>query len=121
MIISRDELDGGLVDLSEVTTGELLSVIAPGEILKEEFMVPLGVSANRLGRDIGVPPNRILAILAGRRSITADTALRLGAYFGTSAQFWINLQANCDLRRAERASGANIRAEVRPLQRRAAA
>ena len=64
---------------------KLLDPIPPGEILLEEFMRPLGVSINRLARDIGVPPNRISGIVNGKRSITADTALRLGKYFGTSA------------------------------------
>jgi addiction module HigA family antidote len=71
----------------------------PGEILLEEFMSPLGVSINRLARDIGVPPNRISGIVNGKRSITADTALRLGKYFGTSAETWLDLHSDYDLRR----------------------
>lgn len=71
--------------------------IHPGEILMEEFLVPMGVTQNRLAVSIGVPPRRINEIVHGTRRITADTALRLGRYFGTSAQFWINLQSHYDL------------------------
>ena len=71
--------------------------IHPGEILLEEFVQPLGVSQYRLAKDISVPPRRINEIVHGRRSITADTALRLSRYFGTSEQFWLNLQTRYDL------------------------
>ena len=74
-----------------------LAPVHPGEILLEEFMKPLGLSQNRLGRDLGVPPRRINEIVHGKRSITADTALRLSRYFGTSAEFWLGLQADYDL------------------------
>jgi addiction module HigA family antidote len=93
---------------------ELLDLITPGEILKEEFMVPLGISANQLARDIDVPPNRTSEIIAGRRAITADTALRLGTYFGIDPQLWLNLQADYDLRTVYRTSGAEIAARIRP-------
>lgn len=95
---------------------DLLSPVTPGEILKEEFMEPHGISANRLARDIDVPANRISEIVAGRRAITADTALRLGAYFGIEPQFWLNLQNTHDLRVAARATGAIIAERIRPLQ-----
>ncbi|HEV7372652.1 HigA family addiction module antitoxin [Arenibaculum sp.] len=94
---------------------DLLDLITPGEILKEEFMDPHAISANRLARDIDVPANRISEIVAGRRAITADTALRLGAYFGMEPRFWLNLQSDYDLRAAQRASGAEIADRVRPL------
>ena len=71
--------------------------IHPGEILMEEFLVPMGVTQNRLAVSIGVPPRRINEIVHGKRRITADTALRLGRFFGMSAQFWINLQVRYDL------------------------
>ena len=74
-----------------------LKLVHPGEILQEEFLKPLGVSQYRLANDIGVPPRRINEIVLGKRGITADTALRLGRYFGTSPQFWMNLQARYDL------------------------
>ena len=93
-----------------------LSPITPGEILKEEFMEPHGISANRLARDIDVPANRISEIIAGRRAITADTALRLGTYFGVEPEFWMNLQSNHDLRVAASTSGATIAERVRPLR-----
>ncbi|MCX5733439.1 MAG: HigA family addiction module antitoxin [Armatimonadetes bacterium] len=92
---------------------KLLDPIPPGEILLEEFMRPLGVSINRLARDIGVPPNRISGIVNGKRSITADTALRLGKYFGTSAETWLDLQSDYDLRMIRRTAGDEIEAQVR--------
>ena len=71
--------------------------IHPGEVLLEEFLNPMGISQYRLAKDISVPARRINEIVHGKRSITADTALRLGRYFGTSAQFWMNLQDHFDL------------------------
>ncbi len=79
-----------------------LELIHPGEILLEEFMKPLGISINRLARDIAVPPGRISAIVNGKRAITADTALRLSKYLGVSAEIWTGLQADYDLRMAMR-------------------
>jgi antitoxin HigA-1 len=96
-----------------VMAKKLLDPIPPGEILLEEFMRPLGVSINRLARDIGVPPNRISGIVNGKRSITADTALRLGKYFGTSAETWLDLQSDYDLRIIRRTAGDAIEAQVR--------
>jgi addiction module HigA family antidote len=74
-----------------------LPPIHPGEILKEEFLKPMGISQYRLAKDINVPPRRINEIIQGKRSITPDTALRLSKYFGLSERFWINLQAHYDL------------------------
>jgi addiction module HigA family antidote len=74
-----------------------LAPVHPGEILLEEFMKPLGLSQTRLGLDLGVSPRRINEIIHGKRRITADTALRLSRYFGTSAEFWLGLQADYDL------------------------
>ena len=87
---------------------KLLDPIHPGEILSEEFMKPLGISINRLSRDLHVPPNRVHGIVHGTRAITADTALRLGAYFGMTPETWLNLQSDYDLRVARRASGKQI-------------
>lgn len=87
---------------------KLLSPIHPGEILLEEFMKPLGVSINRLAREIAVPPGRISTIVNGKRAITADTALRLSKYFGVSSDLWLGLQADCDLRIAKRTVGPEI-------------
>jgi addiction module HigA family antidote len=78
-------------------TKKKLSPIHPGGILEEEFLKPMGISQYRLSKDISVPPRRINEIVHGKRSITADTALRLGKYFGISAQFWLNLQTRYDL------------------------
>ncbi|HYA19169.1 MAG TPA: HigA family addiction module antitoxin [Burkholderiales bacterium] len=83
-------------------TAKLLDPIPPGEILYEEFMKPLGVSINALSREIAVPPNRISEIVNGKRAISADTALRLGKYFGVSPEIWMGLQADYDLRLAKR-------------------
>ena len=80
---------------------ERLPRIHPGEILRLEFLEPLGITPYRLSKDIGVAQTRVADILYGRRSITADTALRLSRYFGTSAQFWLNLQAHYDLEQAQ--------------------
>lgn len=86
----------------------LLEPIHPGEILFEEFMKPMGISINRLARDIQVSPGRISAIVNGKRAITADTALRLGKYLGTSSDLWIGLQGEVDLRMAKRTIGPEI-------------
>ncbi|HKH80469.1 MAG TPA: HigA family addiction module antitoxin [Methylovirgula sp.] len=74
----------------------------PGEILNEEFLVPLKISARALAAEIDVPPNRITEIIRGERSVSADTAIRLGIQFGTTSQFWLNLQQAYDLSKAER-------------------
>ena len=76
---------------------KLIAPVHPGEILKEEFMVPLGLSANGLARAVRVPPNRISAIVNGERGLSADTALRLSKAFGTTAEFWLNLQKHYEL------------------------
>jgi addiction module HigA family antidote len=82
--------------------------IHPGEVLREEFLVPLGISQYRLAKDIGVTEARISAICAGKRAVTADTALRLSRYFGTTAAFWLGLQADYDLEEAGHAAGEAI-------------
>jgi addiction module HigA family antidote len=79
-----------------------LPPIHPGEILLEDFMKPHGISINRLARDLAVPPGRISAIVNGKRAITADTALRLGKYFGVTPETWMGLQADYDLRITQR-------------------
>ena len=88
--------------------------IHPGEILLEEFLTPKGITQYRLAKDISVPQRRIGEIVHGRRAITADTALRLGRFFGMEAQFWINLQARYDLLKAEDALATRLKKEVRP-------
>ena len=91
-----------------------LPPIHPGEILLEDFMKPLGLSINRLALDLHVPVTRMSEIANCRRAISADTALRLGRYFGTSAQIWINLQAKYDLQIAEDRLGEDIERQVQP-------
>jgi antitoxin HigA-1 len=92
-----------------------LMPIPPGEILSEEFMKPHGLSQNALGRALKVPPRRINEILQGKRAITADTALRLARYFGTSAEMWSGLQADYELRLVRYHKGKKIEREVEPL------
>jgi antitoxin HigA-1 len=92
-----------------------LPPVHPGEILLEEFLKPMNISRYRLAKSIGVPQRRIDEICAGKRSITADTALRLARYFGTDAQSWMNLQAEYDLESAEIALAERIEREVTPL------
>src|SRR3990170_6151873 len=94
-------------------TAKELDPIHPGEILLEDFMKPLGISINQLARDIVVPPGRISAIVNGQRAISADTALRLGKYFGVSPEVWMGLQADYDLRVTQRAIGAEVEKRVR--------
>jgi addiction module HigA family antidote len=90
-----------------------LDPIHPGEILLEDFMKPLGISINQLARDLDVPPNRIGAIVNGTRSITADTALRLGTYFRVSPETWLGLQIDYDLRLIRQRDGDRIVGSVR--------
>jgi len=90
-----------------------LQPIHPGEILREEFLDPMGISQYRLARDINVDPRRINAIIHGKRAITADTALRLGRYFGTSERFWLNLQAQYDLEVERDQLGDRLEKEVK--------
>ena len=92
-----------------------LSPIHPGEILEEEFLKPMGISQYRLAKDISVPPRRINEIVHGKRSITADTALRLGKFFGISAQFWLNLQTRYDLEVTEDLPSDRLDKEVHAL------
>lgn len=89
--------------------------IHPGEILMEEFIGPMGITQNKLAVSIGVPPRRINEIVHGKRRITADTALRLGRYFGMTAQFWINLQTRYDLEIEMDALGDSLD-RIQPLQ-----
>lgn len=86
----------------------------PGELLRTEYMAPLGLSANALALALAVPANRITGILNGTRSVTADTAMRLARYFGTSAQFWLNMQQAHDLSKARLENAARIEQEVKP-------
>ena len=92
-----------------------LAPIHPGEILLEEFLNPMDISQYRLSKDISVDPRRINEIVHGKRAISADTALRLGRYFGMSPQFWLNLQSHYDLELLDMQSGDQIQREVKVL------
>lgn len=99
---------------SSTTTDENdgLDPISPGEILREEFLKPLGISQNRLARDLAIPVSRVAGILDGTRSITPDTALRLAKYLETSPDVWLGLQAEYDLRRAPKEAHAKVKSSV---------
>ena len=106
--------------LSITTEGETsdhrrLPPILPGEVLLEEFLKPMDISQYRVAKDISVDPRRINEIVHGKRSISADTALRLGRFFGTSARFWLNLQSHYDLEREEMDLGDRLENEVKVL------
>lgn len=115
-LISRADLDAGRVDFTDLETGERLAPVHPGDVLRADFLDAMGLTAHALALALRVPANRITAILAGERAVTADTALRLARHFGTTAGFWLNLQKAYELEVAERAAGARIRAEVTPRQ-----
>ena len=102
-------------NLSTTTESDWIEPIHPGEILMEDSIEGFGITQNKLAVSIGVPPRRINEIVHGKRGISADTALRLAKYFGTSAEFWINLQSHYELDRAEDAAGDQI-ASITPLQ-----
>ena len=97
-LIFRDELPG--MDWSDVSTGERIGLVPPGDILRLDFLEPLGLSARALARDLGVPANLVTGILNGDRAITARTAILLSTRFGTSAEFWMNLQTAHELEEA---------------------
>lgn len=100
---------------SSSTTTDLIDPVHPGEILMEDFIEAFGITQNKLAVAIGVPPRRINEIVHGKRGITADTAVRLSAYFGTTAEFWMNLQSHYELRLERRALRDQIDA-IQPLR-----
>lgn len=102
-LIRREDLHWA--DLSDVATDTVLPPVTPGEVLRTEFLEPLGLSARALARDLGVPPNRVTAVLNGERAVTAETAILLARRFGTTAEFWMGLQTAHDLELARRAMG----------------
>jgi antitoxin HigA-1 len=93
-----------------------LAPVHPGEILLQEFLAPMGISQYRVAKDVGVPPRRINEIVHGTRAVSADTALRLARYFGTSERFWLNLQAQYDLDVEYDRIGERIEKEITPLE-----
>jgi antitoxin HigA-1 len=114
MTIRRESLEAGQIDLSDVTDGTRLDPVHPGSVLRRDYLEPLGMSVYGLAGALGVSRSRINEIVQGRRAVTAETALRLGRFFGTSADFWLGLQAAYDLEVARHALGERIKAEVRP-------
>ena len=114
MTIKREDVDRRILDLSGMTSGRRLPPIHPGEILRDEFLIPLAMSVYALANAIKAPRSRVNDIVLGRRAITTETALRLGRYFGMSPQFWLNLQARYDLDVADRSVKRKIEQEVVP-------
>ena len=114
MTVKREELDRREVDFSDVASGERLLPVHPGEILRDEFLTPMGISVYRLAQAIKVSRPRLNDIVLGRRGVTTDTALRLGRYFGMTPEFWINLQTRYDLDIAEHTIRRQIEQEVEP-------
>jgi antitoxin HigA-1 len=114
MSIKREDLDAGRVDFADVSRGKRLPLIHPGDILRDDFLTPMKISVYTLAQAIKVPRSRINDVVLGRRGITADTAFRLARYFGTTPDFWINLQARYDLDAADRKLRRRIEREVTP-------
>jgi addiction module HigA family antidote len=114
MTITREELDRGRVDFSDVTSGQRLPPIHPGEILRDDFLRPMGLSVYGLARALKISRPRVNDIVLGRRAVSVDTALRLGRYFGTTPEFWIHLQTRYDLDVAERTIRPTIEREIEP-------
>jgi addiction module HigA family antidote len=114
MTIKREDIDRRIVEFSDIGSGRRLPPVHPGEILRDEFLTPMGISVYALANAIKVPRSRANDIVLGRRAVTTDTAMRLGCYFGMSPEFWINLQARYDLDVADRTLRRKIEQEVAP-------
>ena len=114
MTIEREDVDRREVDFSDVASGRRLPPVHPGEVLRDEFLKPMELSVYRLAREIGVSRPRLNDVVLGRRAVTTDTALRLGRYFGTTPEFWLNLQTRYDLDVAERTLRRRVEREVAP-------
>ena len=114
MSIDRKLVDQREVDFSDVASGRRLPPVHPGRILRDDFLKPMQLSVYRLAQDIKASRPRLNEIVHGRRAVTTDTALRLARYFGTTPEFWINLQARYDLDAAERTLRHQIEREVAP-------
>jgi antitoxin HigA-1 len=113
MSIKREDVDRRNVDYSDVRTGRRLPPVHPGEILRDEFLTPMGISVYALAHAIRVPRSRTNDIVRGRRALSTDSAIRLGRYFGTIPEFWIDLQAHYDLDVADRTVRRKIEQEVK--------
>src|ERR1017187_4612889 len=114
MSIKRDDINNRKVDFSDVASGRRLPPVHAGEILRDEFLTPMKISVYELANAIKVPRTRTNDIVLGRRAITIDTAISLGRYFGTSSEFWINLQTRYDLDVADRTVRRRIEQEISP-------
>lgn len=114
MTIKREDVDQRRIEFSDVASGRALAPVHPGEVLREEFLTPMALSVYRLARALKVSRPRLNDLVLGRRSVTIDTALRLGRYFGTTPEFWINLQTRYDLDVAERTVRRQIEREIEP-------
>ena len=114
MSVKREDIDNRKVDFSDIASGRRLPPVHPGEILRDEFLTPMEISVYELARAIKVPRTRVNDIVLGRRSITIDTAIRLGRYFGTSSEFWINLQTRYDLDVADRTVRRTVERAISP-------
>lgn len=114
MTIRIEDLPG--MDFSDVATGEHIPPTHPGDILLHDFLEPLKLSANALAKSLSVPANRISSILNHSRGVTADTALRLALYFGTTPEFWLGLQADFDLRTTQAEIGSRLKQEITPCR-----
>jgi len=114
MTIKREDVDRRIVEFSDIASRRRLPPVHPGEILRDEFLTPMGISVYALANAIKVPRSRANDIVLGRRAVTTDTAMRLGRYFGMSPEFWINLQARYDLDLADRTLRRKIEQEVAP-------
>ena len=114
MTITREAVERRAVDFADVTSGCRLPPVHPGQFLRDEFLAPLGLSVYALARALHVPRPRLNDVVRGRRSVSTDTALRLGRYFGTSPEFWINLQVRYDLDVAESGLRRTIDSQVKP-------
>lgn len=114
MAIKRGEI--GAVRFGKVLTGRRLAPVHPGEVLLNDFIEPLGLTRYRVAKEIRVPQRRIDEVCSGKRAISADTALRLGRFFGVEPQLWMNLQSQYDLEVAERSLGKAVDADIVPLK-----
>ena len=114
MTIRREDIDRRAIDFSDVTSGRRLAPVHPGEILRDEFLEPMALSVYRLAQAVKVPRPRLNDIILGRRGVTIDTALRLGRYFSTTPDFWLNLQTRYELDMADRVLRGKIEQEVMP-------
>ena len=114
MTLRREDVDRRAVDFSDVRSGRRLAPAHPGKILRDEFLEPMALSVYRLAQAVKVPRPRLNDIILGRRGVTIDTAPRLGRYFGTTPDFWLNLQTRYELDVADRALRGKIEQEIMP-------